>query len=213
MGSYEKGILGAFKGTVGPIVGVIWRGKYIMRSRPIKSNRPPTETQLLQRQRFATVTKFLTPIRGLYNRYYGHRSGTRSPYNQAVSYHIKEAIERVDDAFKIIYNKVMISKGDLHGIYNPSLAAVAEGQIEITWEDNSGQGLALPTDALLVVVYCEELNMFEVFEDAAIRSATEITLATTSYFAGLKVECWATFVSNERKLSASSSYLGSINLT
>lgn len=212
MATYEKGILGAFTGKVGTVVGANWRGKNIMRSRPRKSNRLPTEIQLLQRERFATVTKFLTPIRGIYNHYYGHRSGVRSSFNQAVSYHIKEAVELVDDTFKIIYDKVMISKGDLHGIYNPSAGAVEGGKIEITWEDNSGQGLALPTDALLVVVYSEELNMFEVFEDAATRAAKEVTLTTTPYFAGLKVHCWVTFVSNERKLSASSSYLGSINL-
>ncbi|WP_291131895.1 DUF6266 family protein [Flavobacterium sp. UBA7682] len=55
MGTYNKGILGPFSGKVGTVVGANWRGKDIMRSLPKKTNRTPTETQLLKRQLFTTV--------------------------------------------------------------------------------------------------------------------------------------------------------------
>ena len=58
MGTYNKGILGAFSGKVGPVVGASWRGKEVMRSLPKKSNRVATATQLLQRQKFAMVQAF-----------------------------------------------------------------------------------------------------------------------------------------------------------
>jgi len=38
MGTYNKGILGAFYGKVGTVVGSTWRGKDVMRSLPRKSN-------------------------------------------------------------------------------------------------------------------------------------------------------------------------------
>jgi hypothetical protein len=52
MGTYNKGILGAFSGKVGPVVGASWRGKEVMRSLPKKSGRAATSTQLLQRLKY-----------------------------------------------------------------------------------------------------------------------------------------------------------------
>lgn len=212
MATYDKGILGSFTGTVGTVVGASWRGKSIMRSRPKKTSRVPTETQLLQREKFSMVTRFLTPIRGLLNLYFGQSRGVRSRYNLAVSYHIREAVEEIDQTFEMIYNKVMISKGELQGVQDGTAAAQAGNQIHLQWLDNSGQGMALPTDSLLVVIYSPGMNLFEVFEGAALREDTEATLTVASYFAGLPVHCWVSFVNDDRKLAASSSYLGEITL-
>lgn len=212
MATYDKGILGSFTGTVGTVVGASWRGKSIMRSRPKKTSRVPTETQLLQRERFSMVTRFLTPIRGLLNLYFGQNRGVRSRYNLAVSYHIREAVAQVDQAFEMIYNKVMISKGELQGVQDGTAVAQVANQIHLQWLDNSGQGMALSTDSLLVVIYTPDLNLFEVFEGAALREDTEATLTVESYFAGLSVHCWVSFINDDRKLAASSSYLGEITL-
>ena len=65
MGTYNKGILGPFRGIVGPVVGSTFRGKDVMRSRPRKSNRAATALQLQQRAKFRRVTQFLTPVRVL----------------------------------------------------------------------------------------------------------------------------------------------------
>lgn len=212
MATYEKGILGAFTGTVGTVVGASWRGKNIMRSRPKKSSRIPTEAQNLQRERFAAVTRFLNPIRGVYNRYFGQIRGARSKYNMATSYHIREAIEWVSGNFEIIYNKVMISKGELQGVQDGIATAVTGNKLKISWTDNSGQGMALAADSLLVVIYSPDLNLFQVLENSAERGDVEITLDIEPYFASTEVHCWVSFVNDDRKQSASSSYLGEIAL-
>lgn len=208
MATYEHGILGPFSGKVGTVVGANWRGKNVMRSRPKKSNRIPSEAQQLQRERFTTVTKFLSPIKTVLNRYFGQTSTYRSRYNMATSYHLKEAVQWVSGTFEIIYNKVMISKGDLQGLNQPIVTPQANQELNIKWQDNSGQGMAATQDSLLVVVYSPDLDMFEFFEQSANREDTEVTLQLSSFFQGLNVHCWASFVNDERKLSASSSYLG-----
>jgi hypothetical protein len=128
MATYNKGILGAFTGTVGTVVGASWRGKSIMRSRQKKTTRTPTETQLLQREKFGTVTRFLTPIRYVYNKYFGQNVGVKSRYNMAVSYHIKEAVELTGESYEMIFNKVMISKGELQGVQDGAITPEA-GQL------------------------------------------------------------------------------------
>lgn len=212
MATYNKGILGAFTGTVGSVVGANWRGMNVMRSRPKKTTRSPTEIQLIQREKFSAVTGFLTPIRYLYNKYFGQNVGVKSRYNMAVSYHIKEAVVLTDQIYGMIYNKVMISKGELQGMQDGSTTLEAGQVIKVAWMDNSGQGMALPEDSLLAVIYSPDLNLFQVFEYAAVREDAEATLTVMAYFAGLPVHLWVGFVNDGRKLAASSSYLGEITL-
>lgn len=210
MATYEQGILGPFSGKVGTVVGANWRGKNVMRSRPKKSNRIPSESQRIQRERFTTVTQFLNPIKGVINRYYGYPQSFRSRLNLAISYHMKEAVEWVSDIFEVIYPKVMITKGDLQGIHMPMVTPQADQKINIKWEDNSGQGLATAEDSLLVVVYSAEMELFEVFEQTAFRKDKEVILTLSPILKDEKVQCWASFVNDERKLSASSIYLGEL---
>ncbi|MCO6163351.1 hypothetical protein [Flavobacterium sp. NRK F7] len=58
MGTYNKGIIGAFSGKVGPVVGASCRGKEILRSLPKKSNRIATPEQALHRMKFTAVISF-----------------------------------------------------------------------------------------------------------------------------------------------------------
>jgi len=212
MATYEQGILGPFSGKVGTVVGANWRGKNVMRSRPKKSNRVPSEAQQLQRERFTTVAKFLNPIKWVLSQYFGQANTYRSRFNLATSYHLKEAVEWVSGTFEVIYPKVMTSKGELQGLNQPVVTPLANQQLDFKWEDNSGQGMAIAEDQLLVVVFAPDLNMFEVFEHSATREDKMVTLTLSSYFQGLKVHCWGSFVNDERKLSASSSYLGEISI-
>lgn len=212
MGTYEQGILGPFSGKVGTVVGANWRGKNVMRSRPKKSTKLPSENQELQRERFTRVVRFLAPIKTVLTRYFGQSANFRSRYDLATSYHLKNAVLLEDDAFEIQYNKVLISKGDLQGISGAKIIPRPNAEMRLEWIDNSGQGLALPKDKLLFVIYAPDLDVFEIFEDTAQRDSSEVNLIAASYLQGSTVHCWAGFVNNERKLSSLSLYLGDIKL-
>lgn len=212
MASYEKGILGPFNGSVGAVVGTSWRGKNVMRSRPRKITTAPTESQLLQREKFALVTRFLTPIRDLLILYFGQSSGARSRYNMAISYHIQDAVQQTGHFFAILYNKVLITKGELQGMQGGMATPETGNQIQLTWADNSGQAMAMPGDSLLVVIYAPAAKAFQVFDNVAKREDMAATLAVPDYLANQAVHCWATFKNDSRKLVASSSYMGEITL-
>ncbi len=107
---------------------------------------------------------------------------------------------------------MLIAKGELQGVQDGVATAEAGNKIKLVWLDNSGQGMALPADSLLTVLYSPELNLFQVMEYEAIREDAEVTLTAMSYFAGMEVHCWASFVNDDRKLAASSTYLGEITL-
>lgn len=213
MGTYNKGILGPFSGKVGTVVGSSWRGKDYMRSLPKKGNRIPTQVQLLQRQRFLTVTEFLTPFHPVLRKFFGSNSGEIPRINQALSYHMKEAVNYVDPDFEILYNKVQISKGDLTSVQNPSVSSAGANTIKFNWDDNSGEGEALATDQLVVVVYAPSTNLYYYTLAAGNRSAATATITLPSYFSGVEVQSWIAFANTDGKKYATSIYMGPVTVS
>ncbi len=210
MGTYNKGILGAFSGKVGPVVGATWRGKDVMRSLPKKGNRLATEFQQAQRSKFAMTTEFLSGVQPVIKRYFGNDTGLKTRRNQAMSYLMKEAIVFNDPNYEWDYTKVLISKGDLLGINNGQVVAGSGQDLTFSWTDNSGQGEAQVTDKLVVVVY-EPTSKATVYSlNAASRDDESATVQLPSFLSGLEVQVWATFVSSNDKLAATSIYLGAV---
>ena len=213
MATFEKGILGGFSGKVGNVVGARWRGKDIMRSVPVRGAYTPTISQLEQQEKFTLVAHFLTPMKPIVGKYFGKKQGDKSVFNLATSYHMKEAVTGTLGAFEMDFAKVLISKGELRGLANPTATAAAGQVIDLAWTDNSGQGYANANDQLMVVAYCETLDIYQLFENVAQRDAAAANLSMPSFLAGQQVHVWASFATSDAKDAATSSYLGTVTLT
>ena len=170
MATLNKGILGGFSGKVGPVVGATWRGMDVIRSRPKSSKRTPSERQLEQQLKFKLAISFLQPIKNIQSRFFGSGSGVKSRVNLAVSYTISEAIQMVAGLPELIFNKVLITRGELTSFRNPVLTTQPGGVLHLEWEDNSTQGDAAPKDQVSIVCYCAELNNWEIYEGIVMRS-------------------------------------------
>ena len=208
MGTYNKGILGPFRGTVGPVVGSTFRGKDVMRSRPRKTNRAATVLQLQQRAKFRTVTQFLTPVRVLVSEYFGAPVESRSRYNMATSYHIKEAVNYANDVATIIYDKVVYAKGNLLPLQNLVATPEENAVINLTWVDNSGQAGTDPKDELMIVVVEMNVDDYHLFLNGATRESASETITLPAYLRGTTVHVYAFVVSENGKVNSTSQHLG-----
>jgi len=213
MATFKKGILGGFSGKVGTVVGARWRGKNIMRSLPQRGDYTPTELQLQQREKFRTVIRFLTPIQNIVGRFFGSEQGDKSPFNLATGYHLTEAVTPDGDGYVMDYLKVLISRGDLRGLNDESITADANQELSLSWTDNSGQGNAGATDQLVVVVYSPVSKLYQQFIPAGVRSDASASLSLPAYYSGLEVQVWATFITADENLAATSSYLGAVTVS
>lgn len=208
MATLNKGILGGFSGKVGPVVGANWRGMDVIRSRPKSSRRTPSERQLEQQLKFKLAISFLQPIKNIQSRFFGSGSGVKSRVNMAVSYTISEAIQMVAGLPELIYNKVLITRGELTSFQNAVLTTQPGGVLHLEWEDNSTQGDAAPTDQVSMVCYCAELNNWEIYEGIVMRSDLMADVTLPAYCLGKTMEVYA-FLNNEKQTAASTSlYLG-----
>lgn len=208
MATISKGILGGFSGTVGPVVGANWRGMDVIRSRPKSSRRTPSERQLEQQLKFKLAIRFLQPIKSIQSLYFGMGSGVKSRVNLAVSYTISTAIQMVAGLPELIFNKVLITRGELTSFQNAVLTTQPGGVLHLEWEDNSTQGDAAPTDQVSIVCYCAELKNWEIYEGIVMRSDLMADVTLPAYCLGKTMEVYA-FLNNEKQTAASTSlYLG-----
>lgn len=208
MATLSKGILGGFSGKVGPVVGATWRGMDVIRSRPKSSKRTPSERQLEQQLKFKLAISFLQPIKNIQSRFFGSGSGVKSRVNLAVSYTISEAIQMVAGLPELIFNKVLITRGELTSFQNAVLTTQPGGVLHLEWEDNSTQGDAAPKDQVSIVCYCAELNNWEIYEGIVMRSDLMADVTLPAYYLGKTMEVYA-FLNNEKQTAASTSlYLG-----
>lgn len=213
MGTYNKGILGPFRGKVGHVIGYSWRGKDLMRGLPKESTTAATAAQLEQRAKFSTVIKFLTPIKEVVGTYFGKEQNSKSPFNLATGYHLDEALlPGPDDTWLMDYPKVLISRGPLRGADSAMVTAGGASELNLSWADNSGQGSASATDVLIAVVYCTEMNEFVIVNPAATRGDATAVLRIPGYLTGSLAEVWITFVTEDQKYAAISSYVGSVTV-
>ncbi|WP_298152961.1 DUF6266 family protein [Flavobacterium sp.] len=206
MGKFEKGILGGFRGTIGPVVGANWRGLDVMRSRPKRGSRVASAKQLQQRMAFALVIRFITPIRALLDNYFGQPANERSRFDLASSFFLREAVTGVYPDMSIDYARVMITKGDLAGVQDAALTALALGTLQFTWADNSGQPEAVSNDLLLAVVYNPDKARF-LYSHVEQRSSGLLSLSVPDAWAGDAVHCWLGFTALGGHRASTSVYL------
>lgn len=212
MAEIKKGILGGFSGKVGPIVGANWRGKDIIRSTPKSSSKPKTDKQLMQQLKFKTAVAFLQPLRSIQNRFFGVNAGAKSKVNLSTSYTIGQAIEVVDGLPVVMYNKVLITKGDLTGFQNVEVVAVSGGVLQFSWEDNAVQGNALATDKVSVVCYFEASNTFEIYEGVASRSDAGVSITLPSAYVGTEAQVYVYLYNEAETQACNSVHLGAITV-
>lgn len=212
MATFNNGPLGGFSGKLGTVVGTTWRGQNVMRSLPDLSARKFSAAQLLQQQRLKIVQEFLSGLKFLISETFGSKTSKNPPYNNAMSYHLTNALRHTEDGLALNYSKVLIGKGELCAIEQPLLERTAPEMLTLTWLDNSDQGLAYADDELIVIAYCPHFNHFECYRDTHQRSDTSCDLTTPLAFEGLEIELWATFYNVKKEMAATSRYLGRVGM-
>lgn len=211
MGTLQNGLMGGFSGKVGPVVGATWRNKNIIRSAPQLSSKPRSQAQLSNQSNFGLVSTFLAKYRSFINAYFIPDADGKAAYGSAMSYHRKHATIQENGLYYMNYPKVLISKGTLPGVLGITLTPLPNDDIQLTWEDNSEQTLAAPTDLLTVATYAPALHTFYFFEACAERQDTTVNLTIPAGFTEQPLQLWATFTDQaEHPAAASSCYVGEL---
>lgn len=206
MGTIKKGILGGFSGKVGTVVGASWKGIDYIRSLPASVRNPRTSGQVNQRNKFATVIKFLSKINPVIKVGFKDYTAKQTATNAAMSYNMLNAVTGDAGVYQLDFPKVMVSKGTL---YNPSTAEVkvSDGDVTAAWNvDIAGNGAM--DDMSNVLVYNSTKDETTISAEASDRAEGFAAVPYLDHWKGDQVEVFLAFTSADGKLVSDSMYLG-----
>jgi uncharacterized protein DUF6266 len=211
MGTYKKGILGAFSGKVGTVIGSSWNGIEYMRSLPKPSSKAPSDLQMIHRAKFGLANGFLGPVSSLINLGYKSLATRKTGYNAAISDIMADAISGIYPGFLIDYPKVLFSKGILTAPWNVVATSTNPAEVGVNWADNTGSGNAKNTDKAVILIYNPEKNSFVYnLEAGAMRSAATDTIILPGEFSGDTVQVWVAFMTPDKRTFSTSIHAGEI---
>ena len=212
MGKISQGVLGGFSGKVGNVVGGTWKGIDYMRIKPANVTNPRTEGQVDQRSKFSTVLRFLQPMTDFLRVGFKLYANKMTQFNAAMSYNLNNAITGAYPNFMVDYASALVTRGNLTGAANGAASSPSAGDVQITWDDNSGSGSAQATDKALIVLL-NTARQEAVFTTAGpARSAGTETISVPSEYTGEDVQVFLGFISEDGSKVANSSYLGSVTV-
>lgn len=149
MGIIKQGILGGFSGRVAGVVGSSWKGIAVIKARPLSVANPKTAAQVAQRTKFGNTSDFASKIladiiKPLWDRFAQQMSG----YNAFV----KTNIDLFAAALPSTFADLVISSGKMATTAIATVSASnGDDYADVTWTDDSGEGLKLATDLCYLV--------------------------------------------------------------
>jgi hypothetical protein len=215
MSIIEPGQLGKFSGKIGQVVVSRWRGKMTGRKTPAKSAKPQAPEVLIQQEKMSRVSKFLRLFSEPVAVGWGSRRRNKTPFNEAVSYHIEHAVTGEYPEYHIDYERVLITRGwgIIDGGFKP-LASVAEGgAVNLSWmTSNSTSSITQLTDELTVIFLDVNFRPGKVlpvyYEKIAERKDLKATFVLPEICIDHPLHMYMFFVSKDGKLASRSEYLG-----
>jgi len=151
MGIINQGILGGVSGTVGNVVGSFWKGIPCLRIKAAHYNDAQSEVQVEQRNRFKAIVEFARSVMDTLIRPIWEKKAVKM---SGFNLFLKTNIDVFDETGQLTdFENLRMSVGDLPIAPNIVVenGVAGNGAIVVTWEDNSGTGIAATTDQLRLV--------------------------------------------------------------
>lgn len=213
MGSLNNGPFSSFNGKIGNLVSYTLNGKNVVRTIGALT-KPPTPAQLANQMRMGVVNAFLKPITGFINSGFEFVAAgtTKNPYNEAVSYNKKNAVQGDYPEISIDYSKALVSMGELSPALNPGIAIMPEG-IEFTWDLAPAAPSRSKTDrTMLLLFFPDQAEAIYILSGAQRKERRDAVELTAEYLAR-RIEAYIAFVAADRKSVSDSVWVESLNVT
>jgi len=215
MAEIKNGILGAFNGRVGPVSGYTRHGRNIMRSAASTVTDKVTDKRRAQREKIRVCNAFINAFSGtgIFAKTFPNPDHGGSGYNRAMKVLMNSALEGLYPDYTILYDKFLISKGELPAPKDAATGLDADGNLVLTWADNSTEGTAKENDVAVAVAYFTDRQQRLIYSlDAAKRVAGYARLEIPSENRGSLAQTWIGFVSADGKIASNSVYTGQLEV-
>lgn len=211
MAEIKEGILGGVNGTVGTVVGFMWRGRYYIRSKPSRSNKPATDKQIKCRSKFGVVSTFASKFKDFVNRHCPPallNNKMASGKEQLISMLSKEGVVMIDGIPCIDVSAVILSIGPLPPAVIKKINILKTGRLKVAWDNSIVNLMTKGTDRLTLVAYHENTGETNEIESIGKREDKFVHFDLPKDWTDGNVHFWSVWKSVDGKLISTSAYHG-----
>lgn len=208
MAKIKKGILGAFSGKIGPVIGGMWKGISFIREVPKAIKRKSTPAQIESREKLKYMNNLLVPFHPYINIGFMHHAERRTEISAAFSKNYSAVTGQYPE-YTVVYNEFVISMGELPMVTDMTIELSANDTIDLTWKQNPGKKTSFD-DHLMLVVYCPELHITDGFVGGIKRTDKHCTFKFNPKMIGKRLEVYLSVTSIDRKKVGNSLHLGTL---
>ncbi|EHO07883.1 hypothetical protein MODO_3293 [Myroides odoratimimus] len=215
MAEIKEGILGAVVGKVGTVVGVLWRGRNILRAKPLKSSKKATEAQLKQWNKMSLVSTFASKFKDFVNAhcpavYNGEKWMTGK--EQMISRLMKQGIAIHEGEQYVQIDKVLLSIGTLAPAVIKKISTLKTGKLKVQWDNHLINPLTLDTDVLTIMAYHEELDKFTTISNIGQRKDRYTHFSLPKEWQEGKVYLWSMWKAEDGSVHSTSCFHGTLEM-
>ncbi len=212
MAKLPDGIFGGIRGRIGNIVGVKRNGEFHIRSVPSAPKNPKTEKQQRNRNMFGAASSLTARLAPFIKTSFS-TVDDKTWRGACISYNMKSAIVPSEDGdgFEIDFSNVIVSAGVLKQVSNPVAERDEDGNIRITWTDNSGDGNAMGSDrVLMLALNSDNYALFSVLKGVH-RKDEVATIELPKSFQTRPMHIYLSLISADEAIASNSDYLGVVD--
>lgn len=209
MGKVNDSILAGTSGRTGRVVIVKLNGLEYSRIRPKKHSKAPTQKQLLIQQRIKFASDFMSAYRVFACKYFGHRIGSKSRFNLAMTSVIDSIEMDFDlDQLTIHYPQIAFSRGILPPFVLKEFQKISTDEVKLEWYINGNSGNE--NDLLQLVVAIDGQPESYFFEDVASRNQGTFTFNIPLSLQEKTLHFYGTFKAANEEIASNSTYIGKL---
>jgi hypothetical protein len=212
MAYMRKGFMGGFTGRLGDKIGYIVNGVQYVRSAPKKRMGPGTAEQIIQREKFSLMTKFMSPVAPFMNEVHKNKNCGKYYSNKLFSTNHREAVMGKYPEIAIDYRRFQLTAGTLPCPAMMNISCDQDAFLNFHWDDESNRlSTAHPLDRLWLAFYDGDRKCWEIQTNSALRGDIFISVDMKNH-RGNQVHVYAGFISVDKRKVSNSPYLGEIKI-
>ena len=208
MAKLEQGILGAFSGKVGTVVGYTWRGRACVRAYRRDVAYPNTPMQQAEREWFVSMVRFASRAQSALKLGFLERAAERqmTEGNYFVMRN-KRCFSQTTEGVQVDYASLVVAEGAAAPVAFQTPRFELGEVIRVGYEKNSQMLNASPEDKVYLFAYAPGVG--EGFlSSASLRRSRELRTSLPQHWAGCEVHLYGFVVDREGRASRSA-YIGS----
>ena len=205
MARQRYGIVDGYRGSVGPVIGYMWRGRWCLRSRPVHVHNPCTEPQQRNRERFRQTVLLASRMKEAL-RVGMHAASMAAGMTECNMFcRMNHGLVGAEGgSMTVDHARLQLSCGPVAGVAVETVVADGEGAIALTFSSEGGSG----ADRVRVYAWCEEREECLLAADVARREGAA-SVALPEGWCGCTVHLYL-FATDYRGRASATAYGGSV---